>query len=153
MPFTAAGDVVLIRSYRYAVDAWSWELPAGGLGSKPGLSLDDVAREELLEETGYKVGGQLEMVYHHLDAIGNSRMPGYVFVATDVEKVADQDLDATEAIEVHEMTLDEAVGLIDRGEMQDAASAVALLFVARRNQWGQSRLFTPDVGSSTEQGD
>ena len=42
----------MIRSYRYTVDDWCWELPAGGLGDKPGVPLVEVAQQELAEETG-----------------------------------------------------------------------------------------------------
>ena len=52
LPVTTDGQVVMIRSYRYTVDDWCWELPAGGLGDKPGVPLDEVARQELAEETG-----------------------------------------------------------------------------------------------------
>lgn len=32
VPVTATGDVILIRQYRYAVDEWCLEVPAGGRG-------------------------------------------------------------------------------------------------------------------------
>ncbi len=47
LPVTTDGQVVMIRSYRYTVDDWCWELPAGGLGDKPGVPLVEVAQQEL----------------------------------------------------------------------------------------------------------
>jgi ADP-ribose pyrophosphatase len=50
VPVTAAGEVVLIWSYRYAVQTWCCEVPAGGLS--PGLTPEEAARRELCEEIG-----------------------------------------------------------------------------------------------------
>ncbi len=52
VPVTADGQVILIRQYRYTVDAWCLEVPAGGTHDREGVSLEDVAREELAEEIG-----------------------------------------------------------------------------------------------------
>jgi 8-oxo-dGTP pyrophosphatase MutT (NUDIX family) len=50
VPLTREGWVVLIRSYRYCVDDWCYEVPAGG--PSPGLTTEEVARRELSEEIG-----------------------------------------------------------------------------------------------------
>lgn len=42
--------VVLVRQYRYAVDRWLWELPAGNV--EPGEDPVAAARRECAEETG-----------------------------------------------------------------------------------------------------
>ena len=52
VPVTVGGDVVLIRQFRYTVDAWMWELPAGGTHDFDGDDLADLARSELREEIG-----------------------------------------------------------------------------------------------------
>jgi 8-oxo-dGTP pyrophosphatase MutT (NUDIX family) len=50
-PIDDAGCTILVGQYRYAMDCFTWELPAGGCG------LDQVpveaAKHELSEETGY----------------------------------------------------------------------------------------------------
>ncbi len=51
LPLTLAGDVLLVRHYRYAVDRTLLELPAGLL--EPDESPLDAARRELLEEVGH----------------------------------------------------------------------------------------------------
>ena len=50
VPVTASGQIVLIWNYRYAVDDWCYEVPAGGLG--PDGKPEEVARQELQEEIG-----------------------------------------------------------------------------------------------------
>src|SRR3954468_6857999 len=58
----AAGAVVLddedrgllVGQHRYPLDAWSWEIPEGGVPA--GESAEDGARRELLEEAGVEAG-------------------------------------------------------------------------------------------------
>ena len=47
---TQGGKIPLVRQYRPALEAFSWELPAGLVD--PGESPADACRRELLEETG-----------------------------------------------------------------------------------------------------
>ena len=50
IPIPEAGHVILIRQYRYAVNQWLWELPAGSVdeGEEP----EAAARRECHEEIG-----------------------------------------------------------------------------------------------------
>lgn len=130
VPLTAAGEIIMIRSYRYTVDDWAWELPAGGYGNKQGLSPAEVAREELLEETGCRVTGELIPVARYYNAIGNSNTVADVFLATGVVRGADQALDEAEQIEVHPLPAREALELARSGGISDGASALALLLCA-----------------------
>ena len=50
LPMPSAGEIILIRQYRYTIDRWIWELPAGSL--KPGEDPDDAAARECEEEIG-----------------------------------------------------------------------------------------------------
>lgn len=130
VPLTAAGEIIMIRSYRYTVDDWAWELPAGGYGNKQGLSPAAVAREELLEETGCRVTGELIPVARYYNAIGNSNTVADIFLATGVVRDGAQTLDATEQIEVHPLPAHEALALARSGAVTDGASALALLLCA-----------------------
>ena len=51
VPVTSEGEVLIIRQFRPAVNSYVMEFPAG-LNDK-GESLEDAARRELIEETGY----------------------------------------------------------------------------------------------------
>ena len=49
---TEKGKLILVRQYRYVTNKSSLEVPGGG--KKEGLKPEEVVKEELLEETGYK---------------------------------------------------------------------------------------------------
>src|SRR5829696_6517595 len=50
LPIPEPGKIVLIRQYRYTIDRWIWELPAGSL--KPGEDPAAAAARECEEEIG-----------------------------------------------------------------------------------------------------
>jgi GrpB-like predicted nucleotidyltransferase (UPF0157 family)/ADP-ribose pyrophosphatase YjhB (NUDIX family) len=126
VPVTGDGQVVMLRTYRYTVDDWCWELPAGGLGDKPDLSAEEVARAELLEETG---GRCLEMRrigwFYALNGTTNARCT--VFLATGVELDGHPSLEATEHSEVHLVPISRALQMALDGRISDGDSALALL--------------------------
>jgi len=50
LPVPSPGSIILIRQYRYTIDRWIWELPAGTL--KPGEDPSAAAARECEEEIG-----------------------------------------------------------------------------------------------------
>ncbi len=49
VPLLTDGRVALIRNYRYVIDTWCWEVPAGG---RDGQTAEEAAARELREEIG-----------------------------------------------------------------------------------------------------
>ena len=123
VPMVGANQVCLIREYRIAVGETLWELPAGTLEhDEPVL---ETARRELIEETGYRSGamekfGELWMS----PGILNERM--HMFVATELV-AGPTALEAGEEIESAVVAWDEALAMIDRGEIRDAKTVAGLL--------------------------
>jgi len=54
LPQPTARHIVLVRQFRYAINRWLWELPAGSL--EPGESPAQCARRECEEEVGLTPG-------------------------------------------------------------------------------------------------
>lgn len=132
VPVTADGRFVLIRVYRYTVDEWCWELPAGGLGDKRGIPLEQAARDELREETGF-TGGSFEKLGVYFTGNGVMDLELTAFLARGVEKNASQELEHTEQIDrVGLFTPEEVRGMLARNEIKDGESAFCLLLALAR---------------------
>ena len=132
VPATREGKIVLIRTYRYTADAWFWEVPAGGLGDKKHLSLEEAARAELEEETGY-AGGTLERLGHYFTGNGVMDLEFTAFLARGVEPSGKQELEHTESIEkVALFTPAEIREMLARNELKDGESAFCLLLALAR---------------------
>lgn len=115
--------VVVERIYRWPLQSWPLELPAGGLdGDTPEAG----ARRELEEETGY-VAGALESLGRFTTTSGHSDERFHVFLARDVTPSGTQELEATEQIEISTKPLAELRAMVLRGELDDAPTALAVL--------------------------
>ena len=126
LPMPTADHIILIRQYRYTIDKWIWELPAGSL--KPGEDPAEAAARECEEEIGrvpkrvarlrafYPTPGfcDEEMIFYLCDEL----------VEPSPDSTARRDED--EDLEPRIFTLDEAREMLDAGEIVDLKTAVGL---------------------------
>jgi ADP-ribose pyrophosphatase len=131
LPFLSdpAGDdpqILLIKQYRYAAEGFLYEVPAGRLD--PGELAADCARRELLEETGC-TAEDVQPLYTFYTTPGfiDERIHG--FIATGLTR-GESAREADEFLTVETMTLSDALGLIQTGEIRDGKTAVLILFAA-----------------------
>lgn len=115
--------VLLIRQYRYAADGYVYEIPAGRLD--PGEAPESCASRELREETGYSAASlrQLTTIYT-TPGFTDERI--HLFVAEGLT-LGVSDREADEFLELHPVSLSEAVAMTQSGEIVDAKTSVALL--------------------------
>jgi ADP-ribose pyrophosphatase len=132
LPVHADGSVVLVRQYRYAVDAHVWELPAGRLD--PGERPEDGARRELEEEVGLQAAA-LEVLSVFYTTPGFCDEVMHLFRATGLSAVPPRP-EADERIEARAFPLDEARAMIRKGEVREGKTLVALLLEAERRSGG-----------------
>ncbi len=131
LPFLSdpAGDdpqVLLIRQYRYAAEGYLYEIPAGRLN--PGEAPRDCALRELKEETGCSAG-RVEHLFTMYTTPGFTDEKIHLFMATQL--VAGQTMhEADEFLELQPMLLSRALQMVEAGEIQDAKTALGLLFAA-----------------------
>jgi ADP-ribose pyrophosphatase len=123
VPVLKNGDVVLINQYRYPIDEWCLEIPAGGIPSDK--SPEETAHQELEEE----VGGQAEELiflgqYWTMNGLGNER--AHLYLATGVT-LGELHHEATEVIELKIVSAQDALQRARSGEIADAPSALAIL--------------------------
>ncbi len=127
VPVPEPGKVILVRQYRYAVNAFLWELPAGSVDE--GESLEEAARRECHEEIGlvpstvvrlsalYPTPGYCdeEMVFFRLSGL-----------ETTDEKAA---LDEDEDIETRIFDVRDARDMVRRGEIRDMKTLAGLSLI------------------------
>jgi 8-oxo-dGTP pyrophosphatase MutT (NUDIX family) len=94
---TTDGQMILERQYRHGLGKTCYELPCGVVEEDEAPL--EAAKRELLEETGYAGGEWFEWMNLSPNSSANTNMV-HCFLATGVEKVAEQHLDATEDISV-----------------------------------------------------
>ena len=132
LPVFDDGRLLLVRQYRYAVDAFVWELPAGRRDA--GETPEEGARRELEEEVGLRAGS-LEPLLVFWTTPGFCDEVMHLFRATDLEPVPPRP-EADEKIEPATFTLEEAMEMVERGEIREGKTLVALLLEARRRLGG-----------------
>ena len=129
LPLPSASEIILIRQYRYTIDRWIWELPAGSL--KPGEDPDAAAARECEEEIG--------LVPHRIERLrGFYPTPGFCdeqmiyYLCTDLRQPASDSTahkDEDEDLEPRTFTLQEAKRLVRDGEIVDLKTAVGLTLI------------------------
>jgi ADP-ribose pyrophosphatase len=119
-------EVLLIRQYRYAAEAFLYEVPAGRLD--PGERPEQCAHRELREETGY-TAARVEHLFTMFTTPGFTDEKIHLFLATGLT-AGESAREADEFMELVPTRLSEALRMIERGEIQDAKTALALLYAA-----------------------
>jgi ADP-ribose diphosphatase len=130
IPMPAPDRIVLVRQYRYAVDKWLWELPAGTLD--PGEEPLAAALREGHEEIG-TIADKARYIGTFFPTPGFCDEAMNFFVLTDLrprredEAAAAQDPD--ELLTVKEFSLAEAREMVRSMEIVDMKTALGLTLV------------------------
>lgn len=122
---TTDGMLVLVRQYRHGLRAVHYELPAG-VCEADDSNPEETARRELLEETGYG-GGQWSPLMILSANPGTHSNRNFSYLAEGVIPLQEQQLDATEELQVHLVRVDEVHDLLMSGEITQALHAAPLL--------------------------
>jgi ADP-ribose pyrophosphatase len=129
IPIPKPGSIILIRQYRYSIDRWIWELPAGSL--KPGEDPDKAATRECEEEIGLAPGQVTRLRgYYPTPGFCDEEMIYYRcedLCAPAPDSTARKDDD--EEIEPRTFTIKEARELIRAGEIVDLKTLAGLSLI------------------------
>ena len=124
----ANGDptILMIRQFRHAADGLLWEIPAGTLA--PGEAPEACARRELHEETGV-MADRIERLTSIYTTPGFTDEVIHLFWAQGLTAGVPQ-RERDEFIEVKPRPLSEVLAGIKSGEVRDAKTVVAILYMA-----------------------
>ena len=125
VPITEDGRVVLVRQWRQPLEAFTLELPSGGIES--GEEPIDAAERELLEETGYRAQGLVHLASVHTST-GRTTEVCHLFTCRVVRDPGGPRPEPTEYLRVVELPLQEASKEISSGRITDAATVLGLLW-------------------------
>ncbi len=126
VPLHADGTVTLIRQHRHAAGGTIWEIPAGKL--EPGEDPLACAARELEEEAGIRAG-KLALLSSILTTPAFTDEVIHIYVATELVTVATAH-EHDEVISVARVALDEAVAMVQRGEIRDGKTICGILLAA-----------------------
>jgi len=119
--------VLLVGQHRYVAQGFYWEMPTGGL--HPGESPDEAAQRELAEEAGCEAGSLVKICDFHTSK-SILRETAHLYVARDLRS-ASRPPDPTEFIERREFPFAETLRMVERGEIKDSMTVIAVLHAAR----------------------
>lgn len=126
LPLTKNHEVVLVKQYRYAIDAVSLEIPTGKKDFK-GEDSKACAKRELEEEVAY-TSDDFEWVSSMYSAIGYSNELIDIYLAKDcVPYDGVNQPDDDEFLERVFLSIDQAKAFVKDGTIKDAKTVITIL--------------------------
>ncbi|HET6925101.1 MAG TPA: NUDIX hydrolase [Candidatus Saccharimonadales bacterium] len=115
-------QVITAYQYRPGPEAFMYEIPGGGTDDGDDGDMAVTATRELREETGYKPGTLTYLGKVYKDAYNNATW--HYFLAEDCVLDGEQELDATEAVEVRLVPIDRFLDYARNGQMTDTEAVL-----------------------------
>ena len=127
---TEDGKVVLEKQYRHALGETCIEIP-GGCVDDTDSSLEEAIKRELLEETGYHFSS-----YEYLGKISANPSTNinlmHMYLAKGGKKVASQELDHNEEIEIDVVSIDELKQMLRGNKIVQAMHVTCIMYALER---------------------
>ena len=135
LPMIDHERLVFIKQFRYPLGRELIEIPAGS--PLPGESLEDCARRETEEETGYRPL-KLEYLFPFYPSPGSADLKAHLFIGTELEAVS-VDSDPDEVTRVMILEKNAALEAVDSGKIEHVGALLALLWLDRRAPTSEQR--------------
>ena len=128
LPFLDTDTVVMVGQYRYVAGDFYWEMPTGGM--QPGESEAEAVQRELAEEAGYEADRLVKLCAYHTSKSVVEETAN-IYVAEGLRPVQ-RPADPTEFIEVRAFPFDEVVRMVERDQIKDSMTIIAVLHALHR---------------------
>jgi ADP-ribose pyrophosphatase len=132
LPFLDPRTVVLVGQYRYVARGFFWEMPTGGVAG--GEAREAAAQRELGEEAGY-AAERLTPLCSFISSKSVVDETCHLYRADGLRRV-ERNSDPTEFIEVRAFPFEDVVRMVERSEIVDAMTVIAVLHAARARAAG-----------------
>lgn len=127
VPVNDRNEVLMVRQYRYPAGKELLEIPAGKL--EQGEDPSACAVRELEEETGIRAG-ELKLLFKFYSTPGFTNEILYLYLARGLTYTGSHP-DEDEFIQLIHVDLEDALKMVDRGDIRDAKSIIGLLAAKR----------------------
>ena len=123
-------EAILVNEFRYPV-GYVLEIPAGNVDK--GETPLKCAKRELLEETGYKAK-KIEHLIRFFPKLGYNTQIIDCYVATELEKISEPNLDEDELITVKKIKFRKLLNMINNGKIYGSYTICAVMVYAARKK-------------------
>ena len=127
---TEEGKIILERQYRHALGETCIEIP-GGCVDDTDTSFEEAIKRELLEETGYSFSSFEYLGKISANPSTNSNLM-HMFLAKGGKKVASQELDHNEEIEIELATAEELKQMLKENKIIQAMHVTCIMYALER---------------------
>ncbi|MCL4467239.1 MAG: NUDIX hydrolase [Chloroflexi bacterium] len=128
LPLDEQGNVIFVRQYRKPAERYLLEIPAGT--REAGEPVEVCLHRELREETGL-TAGKVERLAGYYSAVGFCTEFIEVFLVRELSQGGAR-TDEDEIIEIVPVPVEEALAMVESGEIIDAKTIVGLLTLRAR---------------------
>ena len=123
-------EVIVVNEFRYPV-GYVLEIPAGSVDK--GETPLKCAKRELLEETGYKAK-RIEHLIRFFPKLGYNTQIIDCYVATELTKIAEPNLDEDELITVKKIKFRKLLNMVNNGKISGSYTICAVMIYAARKK-------------------
>lgn len=121
--------LTLVKQYRYPVESYSWEFPAGHFEHN---SIEETAKEELEEEAGLRAEKIIEVGNFFLAPSHHTQIC-HVFLATGLSKGQQKLEDQEEGMEVKKVAIKDFEKMVKKEEIKDGPTIAAFAIIMNQS--------------------
>jgi ADP-ribose pyrophosphatase len=118
------GFTYLVEQYRYPIGGRYWEFPQGSWEDVPDINPLELARAELLEETGL-IAGELHHAGHLFDSYGYSTQGYNIYLARELKQGEAKPEPSEQDMICRRFALSNVESMIRDGTIKDATTVAA----------------------------